>query len=74
MNLNEALEIVNEIDFASEIFEQSKKLIHRIGQEQPCFYYQLTSGIEQEYMIFLLCVKTILKDCLKKRVNKYDNV
>lgn len=46
MNLNEALEIVNEIDFASEIFEQSKKLIHRIGQEQPCFYYQLTSGIE----------------------------
>ena len=32
---------------SSELFEQSKKRIHRIGQEQPCFYYQLISGIEQ---------------------------
>ena len=32
---------------SSELFEQSKKRIHRIGQEQACFYYQLTSGIEQ---------------------------
>lgn len=31
---------------SSELFEQSKKRIHRIGQEQPCFYYQLASGIE----------------------------
>ena len=31
---------------SSELFEQSKKRIHRIGQEQPCFYYQLISGIE----------------------------
>ena len=31
---------------SSELFEQSKKRIHRIGQEHPCFYYQLTSGIE----------------------------
>ena len=31
---------------SSELFEQSKKRIHRIGQEQPCFYYQLTSGVE----------------------------
>ena len=31
---------------SSELFEQSKKRIHRIGQEQSCFYYQLTSGIE----------------------------
>lgn len=31
---------------SSELFEQSKKRIHRIGQEQPCFYYQLTCGIE----------------------------
>ena len=23
----------------SELFEQSKKRIHRIGQSQPCFYY-----------------------------------
>lgn len=32
---------------SSELFEQSKKRIHRIGQEQACFYYQLTCGIEQ---------------------------
>lgn len=31
---------------SSELFEQSKKRIHRIGQEQPCFYYQLKCGIE----------------------------
>lgn len=31
---------------SSELFEQSKKRIHRIGQTRPCFYYQLTSGIE----------------------------
>ena len=32
---------------SSELFEQSKKRIHRIGQTRPCFYYQLTSGIEK---------------------------
>ena len=32
---------------SSELFEQSKKRIHRIGQEQPCFYYQLVCGIDQ---------------------------
>ena len=31
---------------SSELFEQSKKRIHRIGQEQTCFYYQLVCGIE----------------------------
>ena len=32
---------------SSELFEQSKKRIHRINQTKPCFYYQLTSGIEK---------------------------
>lgn len=27
---------------SSELYEQSKKRIHRIGQGRPCFYYQLT--------------------------------
>lgn len=31
---------------SSEMFEQSKKRIHRIGQENPCFYYLLKCGIE----------------------------
>lgn len=26
---------------SSELYEQSKKRIHRIGQENPCFYYRL---------------------------------
>lgn len=26
---------------SSELFEQSKKRIHRIGQDKPCFYYKL---------------------------------
>lgn len=35
---------------SSELFEQSKKRIHRIGQEKPCFYYYLTckSSIEEK--------------------------
>ena len=50
MGLN--LQLANKIIYftpplSSELFEQSKKRIHRIRQEQACFYYQLTCGIEQ---------------------------
>jgi SNF2 family DNA or RNA helicase len=49
MGLN--LQLANKIVYFtpplySELFEQSKKRIHRIGQEKPCFYYQLKCGIE----------------------------
>ena len=49
MGLN--LQLANKIIYftpplSSELFEQSKKRIHRIGQEKPCFYYQLKSGID----------------------------
>lgn len=49
MGLN--LQLANKIVYftpplSSELFEQSKKRIHRIGQEKPCFYYQLKCGIE----------------------------
>lgn len=35
---------------SSELFEQSKKRIHRIGQERTCFYYYLTchNSIEEK--------------------------
>ena len=47
LNLQKANKIIYfSPPLSSELFEQSKKRIHRIGQEQPCFYYQLTSGIE----------------------------
>ena len=34
----------------SELYEQSKKRIHRIGQQKPCFYYRLTckNSIEEK--------------------------
>lgn len=49
MGLN--LQLANKIIYftpplSSELFEQSKKRIHRIGQNKPCFYYQLKCGID----------------------------
>lgn len=51
MGLN--LQLSNKIIYftpplSSEIFEQSKKRIHRIGQEQTCFYYLLKTGVEED--------------------------
>lgn len=43
LNLQKANKIVYfTLPLMSELFEQSKKRIHRIGQNQPCFYYTLT--------------------------------
>lgn len=42
LNLQKANKIVYfSLTDKSELFEQSKKRIHRIGQERPCFYYYL---------------------------------
>lgn len=37
---------------SSELFEQSKKRIHRIGQDRPCFYYQLVCKNSVEEKIY----------------------
>lgn len=37
---------------SSELFEQSKKRIHRIGQERSCFYYYLTCKDSIEEKIY----------------------
>ena len=43
LNLQKANKIVYFTPpLSSELFEQSKKRIHRIGQSKPCFYYYLT--------------------------------
>lgn len=43
LNLQKANKIVYFTPpLSSELFEQSKKRTHRIGQEKPCFYYYLT--------------------------------
>lgn len=40
LNLQKANKIIYySLPLRSELFEQSKKRIHRIGQEKPCFYY-----------------------------------
>lgn len=40
LNLQKANKIIYfSLPLSSELFEQSKKRIHRIGQEKPCFYY-----------------------------------
>lgn len=42
LNLQKANKIVYfTLTDKSELFEQSKKRIHRIGQDRPCFYYYL---------------------------------
>lgn len=51
LNLQKANKIVYFTPpLSSELFEQSKKRIHRIGQDRPCFYYYLTckSSIEEK--------------------------
>lgn len=37
---------------SSELYEQSKKRIHRIGQERPCFYYRLICKSSIEVKIY----------------------
>lgn len=42
LNLQKANKIIYfTLPLSSELFEQSKKRIHRIGQNKPCFYYSL---------------------------------
>ena len=39
------------LPLSSELFEQSKKRIHRIGQTKPCFYYYLLTATSVEEKI-----------------------
>ena len=50
---------------SSELFEQSKKRIHRIGQEQTCFYY---------YPICTTSVEIRILDALKQRRDYNDRL
>lgn len=45
LNLQKANKIIYfTLTDKSELFEQSKKRIHRIGQDRPCFYYYLLTA------------------------------
>ncbi len=56
LNLQKACRMVFfTLPLSSELYEQAKKRIHRIGQEKPCFYYQLIckGSIEEKILATL---------------------
>jgi SNF2 family DNA or RNA helicase len=60
LNLQKANKIVYfSLTEESELFEQSKKRIHRIGQNKPCFYYLMVckNSIEDQEILPMLNVK-----------------
>ncbi|GEL67219.1 SNF2-related protein [Marinilactibacillus psychrotolerans] len=53
LNLQKANKIIYfTLPQSSELFEQSKKRIHRIGQDKPCFYYYLLVDGSIEHRIY----------------------
>lgn len=71
LNLQKANKIIYfTLPLSSELYEQSKKRIHRIGQDQPCFYYQLivTGSIEEK----ILQTLEMRKDFTEKLFEKDD--
>jgi SNF2 family DNA or RNA helicase len=66
LNLQKANKIVYfSLTDKSELFEQSKKRTHRIGQERPCFYYYLlTAGSIEWRMLELLKERKDYTDAL----------
>lgn len=60
LNLQKANKIIYfSLTEEAELFEQSKKRIHRIGQEKPCFYYLLIckNSIEDKEILPMLNIK-----------------
>lgn len=55
---------------STELFEQSKKRIHRIGQKQTCFYYQLKCGIEYQIYDTLALKKDYTDELFKEEENE----
>lgn len=58
---------------SSELFEQSKKRIHRIGQNQACFYYKLIcrGSIEGDIYDVLEMRKNYTDELFKQNLSKY---
>ena len=66
LNLQKANKIVYFTPpLSSELFEQSKKRIHRIGQEKTCFYYYITcKGSIEEKIYRTLAMRRDYTDAL----------
>ena len=58
---------------SSELYEQSKKRIHRIGQQQSCFYYQLicNDSIELDIYTTLEMRRNYTDDLFKQNYAQY---
>lgn len=73
LNLQKANKIIYfTLTDKSELYEQSKKRIHRIGQEQPCFYYMLMcKGSVEEAILQTLEMR---KDFTDELFNEYERM
>lgn len=73
LNLQKANKIIYfTLTDKSELYEQSKKRIHRIGQEQPCFYYMLMCrGSVEEAVLQTLEMR---KDFTDELFNEYERM
>lgn len=73
LNLQKANKIIYfTLTDKSELFEQSKKRIHRIGQESPCFYYILMcKGSVEEVILKTLEMR---KDFTDELFIKYERM
>ena len=72
LNLQKANKIVYfSLTEEAELFEQSKKRIHRIGQEKPCFYYMLIcqNSIEDQEILPTLNIRKEYTDELFEESN-----
>lgn len=62
------------LPLSSEDFEQSKKRIHRIGQEQPCFYYlMICKGSIEERILKTLQERKDFTDELFRKEGECDD-
>lgn len=69
LNLQKANKIIfYSLPLSSELYEQSKKRIHRIGQHRPCFYYQLIckGSIEEKILATLEMRKDYTEELFRK--------
>lgn len=72
LNLQKANKIIYfTLPLSSELFEQSKKRIHRIGQERPCFYYIMMcrGSIEEKILSTLEMRKDYTEALFEKEEN-----
>lgn len=74
LNLQKANKIIYfSLPLSSELFEQSKKRIHRIGQKSTCFYYYLlTKGTIEESIYKTLMMRKDYTNELYREENQYE--